>query len=183
MKKAKQFLHEMDQIIFDVTTQELKSKLSEAIINDTLVDLIKTTDVESYKQKSLIDYINNHKDSFVIEEFVVPDEPVVEVQEQKCIAVMEDGTVVRILLESIVGAEELIEEHLESKVIVVFPEDVSTFMSDVITEDLTHQQETKRDEIVLALNKSKTELESRYGEIWESVVYSVATKKAKENNV
>lgn len=47
-------------------------------------------------------------------------------------------------------------------------------------EKLTPAQEKKREEIVRAMKDEKSDLQKRYGDDWESALYAIATKKAKE---
>jgi|SaaInlV_100m_DNA_5_1039725.scaffolds.fasta_scaffold00256_5 hypothetical protein len=45
-------------------------------------------------------------------------------------------------------------------------------------EEMTPDQEKKREEIVMAMKKDKEKLQSRYGESWKAVMYATATKQA-----
>lgn len=45
---------------------------------------------------------------------------------------------------------------------------------------LTPEQKKKREEIVLAMKPEKEKLIKQYGDDWESVMYAIATKQAKE---
>lgn len=100
------------------------------------------------------------------------------ITEQKHIALLADGTIVPVLLESIFDAEELVSEELNMDVLVVFPETISEAFTSFVSEELTDEQKDKREEIVLAMKKNRDELEKRYGDNWESVMYAIATKKA-----
>jgi hypothetical protein len=100
------------------------------------------------------------------------------ITEQKHIAIMADGSIVPVLLESIIDADEIVSEELHKNVLVVFPEVISeSFMSNV-NKELSDEQKDKREEIVLAMKNNKDELEKRYGNKWESVMHAIATKKA-----
>ncbi len=48
----------------------------------------------------------------------------------------------------------------------------------IFMEEMTQAQKDKREEIVMGLKKNKDELEKKYGDDWESVMYAIATKKA-----
>lgn len=100
------------------------------------------------------------------------------ITEQKHLAVMADGSIVPVLLESIVGADDIVSEELNMDVLVVFPEVISESFIAAVSEELTDEQKDKREEIVLAMKKNKADLEKRYGDKWESVMYAIATKKA-----
>ena len=45
-------------------------------------------------------------------------------------------------------------------------------------EEMTPDQEKKREEIVMAMKKDKEKLQARYGESWKAVMYATATKQA-----
>lgn len=97
---------------------------------------------------------------------------------------MEDGTFMKVVLESFVGAEELIEEQIGQPVMVVFPEAIhESFVSSVSEETLTDEQKKKREDIVMGLKKNEADLKKRYGDKWESVMYAIATKKALEESL
>ena len=100
------------------------------------------------------------------------------ITEQKHLAVMVDGSIVPVLLESIVGADDIVSEELNMGVLVVFPEFISESFIVSVSEEMTDEQKDKREEIVLAMKKNKADLEKRYGDKWESVMYAIATKKA-----
>lgn len=126
----------------------------------------------------------SRKDAVATEE-VIPDAHSGEkkkihklITEQKHLAVLVDGSMVPVLLESITGAEELIVEKLNMDVLVVFPEVISESFIKSVSEEMTDEQKDKREEIVLAMKKNKADLEKRYGDKWESVMYAIATKKA-----
>lgn len=100
------------------------------------------------------------------------------ITEQKHIAVMSDGSIVPVLLESIVDADEIVSEELHKNVLVVFPEVISESFISNLNEDLTDEQKDKREEIVLAMKNNKDDLQRRYADKWQSVMYAIATKKA-----
>lgn len=99
-----------------------------------------------------------------------------QVDEHRCIAILEDGTMEKVIVSDVSLVEGLIEEHFGQKCLVVFEE---TQPSDVIVEAaLTDEQKEKRDNIVIALKKHSRELQRKYGPTWENVVYGIATKQA-----
>lgn len=99
------------------------------------------------------------------------------VVEYKCLAILADGTMKKVIVESFDGAEEATSELFEQEVLVVFPEMVSESFVEVM-EEMTDDQKAKREDIVLAMKKNKESLKKRYGDRWENVMYAVATKKA-----
>jgi hypothetical protein len=50
-------------------------------------------------------------------------------------------------------------------------------------EEMTPDQEKKREEIVMAMKKDKEKLQARYGESWKAVMYATATKQAMSESV
>jgi hypothetical protein len=117
------------------------------------------------------------KDSIATESHTIDAAPV-EVVEHKCIAVTHSGKFLKIILESIDGSDELIEEQLGESVYVVFPESITESFVNNVSESMTDEQQKKREEIVLAMKNNESELKKRYGDKWESVMYAIATKKA-----
>lgn len=100
------------------------------------------------------------------------------ITEQKHIAILEDGSFIPVLLESLYNAENLISSKTDKEVLVIFPEFLSESFVASVFEELTDEQKNKREEIVLAMKKNKDELEKRYSDKWEAVMYAIATKKA-----
>jgi hypothetical protein len=60
-------------------------------------------------------------------------------------------------------------------------EDEEVYESDdlVFESSLSPEEEKKKEEIVLAMKKDKDSLKDRYGDEWKSIMYAIATKKAK----
>ena len=101
------------------------------------------------------------------------------IAEMKCLALMEDGSLLKVMIESFENAEQLVSEQVGQRALVVFPTVISEAFESSLTEaEMTDEQKTKREEIVMAMKKNKKELQKRYGDRWESVMYAVATKKA-----
>lgn len=105
-----------------------------------------------------------------------------QVDEHKCIAILSDGSLQKVIVEDISEVESLVEEHFNKTCIVVFEETVAESLS-LYEGEMTDAQKEKREEIVLAMKKNSRELQKRYGEKWESVMYAIATKKAMEESV
>lgn len=102
-----------------------------------------------------------------------------KITEKKCLALTESGDLIKVMIESLDNAERLVEEQLGKRVLVVFPSAVSESFESSLTEaEMTDEQKAKREEIVMAMKKNKKELQKRYGDRWESVMYAVANKKA-----
>lgn len=99
-----------------------------------------------------------------------------QVDEQKFIAILEDGSLEKIITEDASGIEALIMEHFGQKCIVVFAEVQEQV--ELTEAEMTDDQKAKREEIVLAMKKHSRELHKRYGAGWESVMYAIATKQA-----
>lgn len=253
MKNAKQFLQQVDSLKFESVINQLKVKLVEAKTNEEIHAILESSDVESYKRKALVEYLDKNKDKllamdvysegdpvrvgddyaplarkhgkviskgaavgtykvrFEDGEYDVPEHHISrhdavatesaedhsqsghsgekkkiykEITEQKCLALLADDTIVKVVLESLIGAEKAIEEQLGQRVVVVFPENVTeSFTSTLTEEEMTDDQKAKREEIVFGLKKNKKELQKRYGDRWESVMYAIATKKAMEESL
>ena len=100
-----------------------------------------------------------------------------QVDEHKCIAILEDGSLEKVIVEDVSTIEALIMEHFGQKCIIVFEENQDEV---VLTEaaEMTDAQKAKREEIVTAMKKHSRELQKRYGAGWESVMYAIATKSA-----
>ncbi len=75
---------------------------------------------------------------------------------------------------------EAIESQLGKPVLALFPMEVSEeFMKTALVErEMTDDEKSKREDVVMALKKNKKELERKYGDKWESVMYAIATKQA-----
>ena len=101
-----------------------------------------------------------------------------KIMEQKCLALLSDGTLVKLIVEDVDNSDEIIAEQIQHSVLVVFPEIVTESFTQEIQEELTDEQQAKREEIVLGLKKNSADLKKRYGDRWESVMYAIATKKA-----
>lgn len=111
-----------------------------------------------------------------------PSRDKTQVDEHKCIAILSDGSLQKVIVEDISEVESLVEEHFNKTCIVVFEETVAENLA-LYEGEMTDEQKTKREEIVLAMKKNSRELQKRYGEKWESVMYAIATKKAMEESV
>lgn len=107
----------------------------------------------------------------------VPKPTQTPVVEYKCLAVLADGTIKKVIVESFENVENSVSELLVQEVLVVFPEQVSKSFVEPMAE-MTDDQKAKREEIVVAMKKNKDSLQKRYGDRWENVMYAVATKKA-----
>ena len=254
MKTAKQFLQQIDSFKFESAIHQLRGKLVEAKTDTEIEAILESADIESYKRKSLVEYLDKNKDKllamdvynegdpvkvddsfapharkhgkviskgaaagtykvrFEDGEYDVPEHHISRrdavanestedhsqpghsgekkkihkmITEQKCLALLEDHSLVKVILESFVGAEKAIEEQFGMKVVVVFPETISEsfHVTSLIEEEMTAAQKAKREEIVFGLKKNKKELQKRYGDRWESVMYAIATKKAMEESL
>lgn len=254
MKTAKQFLQQVDSFKFESVINEMKVKLVEAKTDEEIRAILESTNVESYKRKSLVEYLDKNKDKllamdvynegdpvqidddyapharkhgkviskgaaagtykvrFEDGEYDVPEHHITRkdaiateelssdhsqqghsgekkkihkmITEHRCLALLEDHSIVKIMLESFVGAEKAIEEQFGMKAIVVFPESITeSFVSSLTEEEMTDAQKAKREEIVMGLKKNKKDLQKRYGDRWESVMYAIATKRAMEESL
>lgn len=47
--------------------------------------------------------------------------------------------------------------------------------------EMTDAEKKKREDIVMGMKKNKKDLQARYGDRWEEVMYATATKKAMES--
>lgn len=102
------------------------------------------------------------------------------ITEVKCYALMEDGTLTKVLVSNPSTMLEAIESQLGKPVLALFPMEVSEeFMKTALVErEMTDDEKSKREDVVMALKKNKKELERKYGNKWESVMYAIATKQA-----
>ena len=101
------------------------------------------------------------------------------ITEQRCFALLEDGSLIKVIVESVDGSDRLVAEQVGQQVVVVFPVDISeSFVASLTESEMTDEQKANREEIVIGMKKNKTDLMKRYGDRWESVMYAVATKKA-----
>lgn len=253
MKSAKQFLQQVDSFKFESVINQLKVKLVEAKTDEEIHAILESSDIESYKRKSLVEYLDKNKDKllamdvynegdpvqvdddyaphsrkhgkviskgaaagtykvrFEDGEYDVPEHHITRrdavategkehettdghsgekkkihkmITEHRCLALLEDHTIVKVVLESLVGAEKAIEEQLGQRVVVVFPETITeSFVSSLNEEEMTDAQKAKREDIVMGLKKNKKDLQKRYGDRWESVMYAIATKRAMEESL
>lgn len=101
-----------------------------------------------------------------------------KIMEQRCLALLDDGTLVKLIVEDVDGSDEIIAEQIQHPVLVVFPEVISESFTQDIQEDLTDDQQVTREAIVEGFKKNSADLQKRYGDCWESVMYAIATKKA-----
>lgn len=107
-----------------------------------------------------------------------------KITEKKCLALTESGDLIKVMIESLDNAERLVEDQLGKRVLVVFPSAVSeSFVASLTEAEMSDEQKAKREEIVMAMKKNKSDLQKRYGDRWESVMYAVATKKAMEESL
>lgn len=253
MKSAKQFLQQIDSVKFESVINQLKVKLVEAKTDEEIHAILESSDVESYKRKALVEYLDKNKDKllamsvynegdpvqvgddyaplarkhgkivskgaaagsykvrFEDGEYDVPEHHITRrdavatesaedhakpghsgekkkiykaITEHRCLALLEDHTIVKVVLESLVNADKAIEEQLGQRVVVVFPESISeSFVASLTEEEMTDAQKAKREEIVFGLKKNKKDLQKRYGDRWESVMYAIATKRAMEESL
>lgn len=253
MKSAKQFLQQVDSFKFESVISDMKVKLVEATTEEDIHAILESSDVESYKRKALIEYLDKNKDKllamsvynegdavrvnddyapharkngkvvsrgaatgtykvrFEDGEYDVPEHHITRhdaiateaaedhskqghsgekkkihklITEQRCLALLADETIVKVVIESFAGAEEAIAEQLGQHVLVVFPEVISeSFVASLTEEEMTDAQKAKREDIVMGLKKNKKDLQKRYGDRWESVMYAIATKKAMEESL
>lgn len=102
------------------------------------------------------------------------------ITEVKCYALMEDGTLTKVLVSNPSTMLEAIENQLGKSVLALFPMEVSEeFMKTALVErEMTDFEKSKREDVVMALKKNKKELERKYGDKWESVMYAIAIKQA-----
>lgn len=251
MKSAKQFLQQIDEYKIETIAHDLRFKLTESMDKEDIEAIVYASPIESYKRKSLLEYIDKNKDkllamdvynegdpvqvdddyapharkhgkviskgavegSYKVEfedgQYDVPahhitrrdaianeaKEPTVHstvaghsgekkkihklITEMKCLALMEDGSLLKVMIESFDNAEQLVSEQVGQRTLVVFPTVINETSESSLTEaEMTDEQKAKREEIVMAMKKNKKELQKRYGDRWGSVMYAVATKKA-----
>ena len=102
------------------------------------------------------------------------------ITEVKCYALLEDGTLTQVLVSNPSTMLEAIENQLGKSVMALFPVKITEdFLKTALVErEMTDSEKSKREDIVYALKKNKKELERRYGDKWESVMYAIATKQA-----
>lgn len=106
------------------------------------------------------------------------------ITEKKCLALLEDGSLIKVIVESVDGSDSLVAEQVGQRVVVVFPVDISeSFVASLTESEMTDEQKAKREEIVIGMKKNKADLMKRYGDRWESVMYAVATKKAMDESL
>ena len=253
MKSAKAFLQQIDSFKFESTIDALKEKLVEAKTDEKIKEILESSDIEAYKKKSLLEYLDKNKDKLLSMDVYNEGDPVVVgddyaplarkhgkvmskggatgtykvkfddgeydvpehhitrkdavaneakeheskpghsgekkkihkmITEQKCFALLCDHSLIKVIIESLSDADTAIEEQLGKPVLVVFPESVSdSFVSSLTEQEMTDSQKSKREEIVMGLKKNKKELQDRYGDRWESVMYAIATKKAMQESL
>lgn len=253
MKSAKQFLQQIDSFKFESAIENAKVRLVEATTEEEIQEILESSDVESYKRKALIEYLDKNKDKllsmdvynegdavrvsddyapharkhgkvisrgaatgtykvrFEDGEYDVPEHHMSRhdavateaaedhvqpghsgekkkiykhITEHKCLALLADETIVKVVVESFIGAEEAVAEQLGIGVVVLFPETISeSFIESLTEEEMTDAQKEKREDIVMGLKKNKKDLQKRYGDRWESVMYAIATKKAMEESL
>lgn len=58
-------------------------------------------------------------------------------------------------------------------------DDLEFDWEEISESTLTPEEAEKKEKIVMALKKNKKKLKEKYGDRWESVMYAIATKKAK----
>lgn len=102
------------------------------------------------------------------------------ITEVKCYALLEDDTLTQVLVSNHSTMLEAIEDHLGKSVVALFPVDITEdfLKTSLIEREMSDSEKNKREDIVMALKKNKKELERRYGDKWESVMYAIATKQS-----
>lgn len=145
----------------------------------TATDAIAPVVVDNGKVKNSLDKHPEEEDEYDTPEAHPTHKGVVanESAEVKCIVILEDGSLEKVIVEDIELVEDLIREHYDQGCIVVFEENQTGSVS-INEEKMTDEQKAKREEIVLAMKKHSRELKNRYGDDWEGVMYAIATKKA-----
>lgn len=108
-----------------------------------------------------------------------------KLQEKNCLALADDSTLTKVKIKKWKDVEESVSNRIGKKVLAVFPENSCNPESKELHEEkeMTPEQLKKREEIVMALKKNRHELQKRYGDRWESVMYAIATKKALEESL
>ena len=108
-----------------------------------------------------------------------------KLQEKNCLALADDSTLTKVKIKKWKDVEESVSKRISKKVLAVFPENSCSPDSKELHEEkeMTPEQLKKREEIVMALKKNRHELQNRYGNRWEAVMYAIATKKALEESL
>lgn len=106
-------------------------------------------------------------------------------EEHKCLALLENAQLKHVIVNNIDESYQKVEEHFGIPALAIFPIELPNIVESTDTDlsEMTQEQKDKREQIVWGLKKNKKELQKRYGDRWESVMYAIATKKAMQESL
>lgn len=183
MKTASQFLKEVDQVMVESLQQHITKDMS--LIRK--IEIAESIGIHSYKVVAAINECCENIDKQLVLAKFNEGDPVVASDDFEPAAKRHGKVISRGALEGTYKVkfendEYDVPEHHLSRLDAVSEGSCGTSEEDDLKEEtLTKEQETKREEIVMAMKKDKEELQKRYGDRWESVLYAIATKKALES--
>lgn len=110
------------------------------------------------------------------------DDLMKKLTESKYLALLEDDSLVKVIVENVDTLYEDISKKFKQHVLVAFKEQLDESYNELTEKVMSTKQKEKRERIVFGLKKNKDELMKKYGDRWESVMYAIATKKAMEES-